>query len=59
VDAQGSKSTLGGVLWTLPAPAAYNSPGIAGQISYDSNGNFYLCYASNMWALFVGLLVFP
>lgn len=58
-DAQGSKSTPGGVLWTLPAPAADDSPGRAGQISYDSSGNFYLDYGPNMWAKFTGTLIWP
>ena len=61
-DAQGSKSFPaggGGVGWTLPPPAQYNSPGVPGQISYDLQGNFYLDYAPNLWAKFAGILIWP
>lgn len=47
----------GGVGWTLPAPTGYNDNGTAGQISYDSDGYFYLCYATNLWARFTGELI--
>lgn len=31
-------------------PSKSSSSGTAGQISYDSLGNFYWCYATNSWA---------
>jgi len=43
--------------WTIPNPNNWNDPGVAGEISYDANGNFYLCYANNEWAKFSGLLI--
>ncbi len=47
-------ANLGGIGWTLPAPASSTASGIPGQISYDASGNFYICVATNQWAKFTG-----
>ena len=36
--------------WTTAAPGSHSASGTAGQIAYDSSGNFYWCYAANSWA---------
>jgi len=36
--------------WSTTAPAHSTSTGVAGQISFDSAGNYYWCYAANSWA---------
>lgn len=41
------------VSWTTP-PDANNSPGAPGQSAYDSNGNLYVCVATDTWAKFAG-----
>jgi hypothetical protein len=44
----GVLSATGGSSWSS-VPASATATGTAGQISYDSSGNFYLCIASNTW----------
>jgi hypothetical protein len=36
--------------WTTPGPGIHNDPGTSGQIAFDSSGNFFWCYAANLWA---------
>jgi len=36
--------------WNTVPPATHAATGSAGQIAYDSAGNFYWCYAANSWA---------
>jgi hypothetical protein len=36
--------------WNLNPPAVHSSTGVAGQIAYDSSGNFFWCYSTNAWA---------
>jgi hypothetical protein len=36
--------------WSTTAPAHSTSTGAAGQIAYDSAGNYCWCYAANSWA---------
>jgi F5/8 type C domain len=36
--------------WNTTAPAHSTSTGTAGQIGYDSSGNYYFCFAANQWA---------
>jgi hypothetical protein len=42
-----------GVIW-VTAPLANNSTGVAGQIAYDSGGNFYVCVDTDTWSKFTG-----
>lgn len=32
----------------VEVPAVHNSPGVAGQVAYDT-GFFYVCISSNLW----------
>jgi hypothetical protein len=36
--------------WNVTPPATHSATGTAGQIAYDSSGNYYWCYAANSWA---------
>ena len=38
------------------APAHFNSTGSPGQLAYDVVGNFYYCYAPNLWGKLTGAL---
>lgn len=49
-DAYGNLIDSGQVALLTGAPATHASSGTPGQIAYDSSGNFYFCYAVNLWA---------
>ncbi len=36
--------------WNNPAPSGATNTGTAGQVAWDSAGNFYWCYSVNQWA---------
>ena len=36
--------------WNVSKPFGHTDPGVPGQISYDTSGNFYWCYATDLWA---------
>lgn len=36
--------------YSTPYPAKHGDAGVAGQVAFDTAGNFYLCYAENSWA---------
>lgn len=36
--------------WNLTGPGTHTAPGAVGQTAYDASGNFYWCYAANLWA---------
>lgn len=36
--------------YSTTAPGRHTDVGTAGQIAYDSSGNWYWCYATNTWA---------
>jgi hypothetical protein len=45
----GSSWDAVGLAWSAP-PASHSAVGAAGQIAFDSAGNFYFCYAADSWA---------
>lgn len=36
--------------WNALGPGSHTATGAPGQIAYDVSGNFFWCYATNLWA---------
>lgn len=47
------------VVQRVATPGSSSASGTAGQIAFDSGGNFFVCVATNTWSKFAGNISWP